>query len=105
MSEKRLTRQSGEAALAERTRAQPPRPWKVVLHNDDYTTMEFVIEVIMRFFDKPHVEAARLTLLVHHVGHAVVGTYPRDIAETKVARVVDHARSNGHPLLCTCEPE
>jgi ATP-dependent Clp protease adaptor protein ClpS len=74
------------------------------LHNDDYTTMEFVVEVLMEFFGKTETEATRVMLEVHHKGQGVAGTYVRDIAETKAEMVVAHARAHGHPLKCTAEP-
>jgi ATP-dependent Clp protease adaptor protein ClpS len=83
---------------------KPPR-YKVVLHNDDYTTMEFVVLVLMRFFHKSEPEATHIMLSVHHRGHGVCGYYSRDVAETKVAEVSDFAREHGMPLKITAEPE
>ena len=82
---------------------EPPK-YAVILHNDDYTTMEFVIEVLQRFFQKTHEEATRIMLSVHHQGKGVAGIYSFEIAETKVMQVTKHARQNGHPLMCTAEP-
>ena len=79
--------------------------FKVVAHNDHYTTMEFVIEVLQRFFQKTHAESVALMLHVHRKGKAVVGVYPRDVAETRVKQTTDHARAKGYPLLLTVEPE
>ncbi|TVR03129.1 MAG: ATP-dependent Clp protease adapter ClpS [Deltaproteobacteria bacterium] len=84
--------------------AKPPR-WKVVLLNDDYTTMEFVIHVLKSYFHKSHAEATELMLTVHEQGSAVAGVYSRDIAETKVAQVQAAATAEGHPLRCRAEPE
>lgn len=81
-----------------------PRKYAVILHNDDYTTMEFVIEVLKRFFRKNEQEAMEITMRVHHAGSGLAGIYSYDIAETKVSQVTDHARDNGHPLKCTAEP-
>lgn len=78
--------------------------YSVVLYNDDYTTMEFVVMVLMEFFSKSETEATRIMLEVHHKGQGVAGTYVRDIAETKAEMVEAHARANGHPLKCTAEP-
>jgi len=82
-----------------------PKKYKVVLLNDDYTPMEFVVEILKRFFHLNEELATQVMLQVHIVGKAVCGVYTRDIAETKVAQVNDFARSNEHPLLCTMEPE
>lgn len=82
-----------------------PRKYKVVLLNDDYTPMEFVVEVLKRFFQLTEEVAVQVMLQVHHQGRGVCGTFTRDIAETKVVLVNDYARSNEHPLLCKMEPE
>ena len=78
--------------------------YRVVLHNDDYTTMEFVVLVLIEFFAKTETEATQVMLEVHHKGQGVAGMYVRDIAETKAEMVEAHARANGHPLKCTAEP-
>jgi ATP-dependent Clp protease adaptor protein ClpS len=78
--------------------------YRVVLFNDDYTTMEFVVLVLMEFFGKTETDATRIMLEVHHKGQGVAGTYVRDIAETKAEMVQAHARSYGYPLKCTAEP-
>lgn len=82
-----------------------PKKYKVILLNDDYTPMEFVVDVLKRFFHFREELATQIMLQVHIVGKAVCGVFTRDIAETKVAQVNDFARSNEHPLLCTMEPE
>ena len=84
----------------------PRRPvrYSVILYNDDYTTMEFVVETLIHFFAKSEVDATRVMLEVHHKGRGVAGTYIRDIAESKADQVEAHARANGHPLKCTAEP-
>jgi len=89
----------------ERTLPRTVRRYKVVFHNDDYTTMEFVVESLMTFFHKSETEATHVMLTVHRKGSAVAGVYPREVAETKVAQVMDHARKHGMPLLVTAEPE
>lgn len=84
--------------------AQPPQ-YKVLLLNDDYTPMDFVVEVLMRFFRKSELEATRIMLAVHQAGVGVCGVYPFEIAETKVHQVMDAAAQEGHPLQCVMEPE
>ncbi len=90
-----------------RTKAKTKRPslYKVLLLNDDYTPMEFVVYVLQRFFSKGQEPAVDIMLTVHNKGLAVVGVYPFEIAETKVTQVMDCARSNQHPLQCTMEKE
>jgi ATP-dependent Clp protease adaptor protein ClpS len=94
-----------ELAVEERTQAQPPRRFRVLLHNDDFTTMEFVVDVLVRHFRKNATEATRVMLEVHLRGVGVAGLYPRDIAETKITQVTEEAREQGYPLLLTMEPE
>ena len=81
-----------------------PPLYKVVLLNDDYTPMEFVVDVLEQFFGLNRERATQIMLAVHTQGKGVCGIYPRDIAETKAAQVNQHARDNGHPLLCDVEP-
>jgi ATP-dependent Clp protease adaptor protein ClpS len=93
-----------DTALApERSRTKPPGMFQVILHNDDYTTMEFVIEVLQRFFAINSERAQQLMLKVHNEGSAVCGIFTRDVAETKVAQVTGFAQQNGHPLRCSME--
>lgn len=94
-------------ALAEEVKPalKRPRKYKVILLNDDYTPMEFVIEVLVTFFRLNEEMATRVMLQVHTQGRGVCGIYTRDIAETRVAQVNDFARHNQHPLLCSMEPE
>ncbi len=82
-----------------------PILYKVLLHNDDYTTMEFVINVLIEVFRKSLVEAEQLMLTVHKQQKAIVGKYTKEIAEIKVDRTIKKARNVGFPLLCTFEPE
>jgi ATP-dependent Clp protease adaptor protein ClpS len=89
----------------ERTKLQRPSLWRVVMHNDDFTTQEFVVHVLGTFFRKDPTEATALMLKIHMTGKAIVAVYTRDIAETKVEQVTDYARSQGHPLLLTLEPD
>jgi ATP-dependent Clp protease adaptor protein ClpS len=99
-------RDGGTGLLVEtRTRTQRPPLYKVLLLNDDYTPMEFVVHVIERFFGMSHAQAFELMLTVHKKGVAVVGVFSHEIAETKVAQVMDFARRHQHPLQCTMEKE
>jgi ATP-dependent Clp protease adaptor protein ClpS len=91
--------------LETRTRTQRPPLYKVMLLNDDYTPMEFVVHVLERFFGISHAQAVEIMLTVHKKGVAVVGVFSYEIAETKVAQVMDFARRNQHPLQCTMEKE
>ncbi len=86
-----------------RPELKPPRQYKVVLLNDDFTPMEFVIEVLETFFSMDREKATRVMLHVHTRGKGVCGIFTRDVAETKVAQVNDYARSHQHPLLCSME--
>ena len=86
-------------------KTQKPPLYKVLLLNDDYTPMEFVVLVLERFFGINHTQAVEIMLTVHKKGIAVVGVYSHEIAETKVAQVMDFARRNQHPLQCTMEKE
>lgn len=95
----------GDLDLEEAPLSQTPRRFKVIFHNDDYTTMEFVVEVLKRFFHKTDTEADHIMLTVHRTGAAVAGVYPRDVAETKTTEVMTYARESGMPLLLTTEPE
>jgi ATP-dependent Clp protease adaptor protein ClpS len=87
------------------SKARRPALYRVVLHNDDFTTQEFVVELLMLIFHRPEAEAARIMLHVHHSGLGVAGVYPYEIAETKVEQSIALARSQEFPLLCTMEPE
>jgi len=82
-----------------------PKMYKVILHNDDYSTFDFVIQVLMEIFNKSNEEAVEITFRVDKDGYAVVGVYPKDIAETKVSLVKIMAKDNGYPLLATMEEE
>jgi len=91
--------------IATKTRAktQKPSPYKVLILNDDYTPMEFVVLVLKRFFNMDIDEATRVMLHVHQKGVGVCGTFSYEVAETKVTQVMDFARKNEHPLQCTLE--
>jgi ATP-dependent Clp protease adaptor protein ClpS len=94
-----------EFAVEERKKTRRPRKWKVLLHNDDFTTMEYVVDVLIRHFHKAPAEATYVMLQVHQKGVGVAGIYSKEVAETKVAEVTDEARANGMPLKLTIEPE
>lgn len=87
----------------ERLAVKPPRMYKVLLFNDDYTTMEFVVEVLQRFFASDRERALQIMLKVHNEGSAVCGVYVKDVAETKVSQVGEFAKQHGHPLRCGME--
>ena len=96
--------QESDVATEKRRKTKRPRRWKVLLHNDDYTTMDFVVHVLMTHFHKSPPEATHVMLQVHHKGVGVAGVYTKDVAETKVAEALAEARENGMPLLLTIEP-
>lgn len=97
----------GEGGLLTETKTRTQRPplYKVLLLNDDYTPMEFVVHVLERFFGLTHAQAFEIMLTVHKKGLAVVGVFSFEVAETKVAQVMDFARRHQHPLQCTMEKE
>lgn len=105
--EKRPQRDGGgtQTVLERKPKVEKPRLFKVVMHNDDYTTMEFVVWVLEQVFHKSESEATHLMLQIHHKGRGVAGVFTRDLAETKVAQVTALAEENGMPLVCTTEPE
>lgn len=84
---------------------QEPRKYRVLLHNDDYTTMDFVVEVLIRVFRKSETEATIIMLQIHNEGFGICGTYTAEVAETKVDMVHRLAKSAGFPLRCTMEGE
>lgn len=88
---------------ADKVDLAPPPMYKVLLLNDDYTPMDFVVEVLQRFFTKTREQATQIMLKVHNEGRGLCGIYPRDIAATKVEQVMAHARENQHPLACVME--
>ena len=97
----------GQVGVATKTRARPKKPsqYKVLMLNDDYTPMEFVVMCLKRFFRMDLEQATRVMLHVHQKGVGVCGVYPYEVAETKVTQVMDLARQNQHPLQCTIEKE
>jgi ATP-dependent Clp protease adaptor protein ClpS len=93
----------GEVLTREREDVKPPEEYRVILLNDDFTTMEFVVSVLMTVFHKTVPDATRIMLDVHKKGKGVVGVYIYDIATTKISQVHTLARQNGFPLKCTME--
>ena len=91
-----------EPTVAEEVQVAPP--WRVILHNDDVTTMDFVVHLLVTLFAKPHPEALALMLLVHHTGLATVTVCPQERAELYVEQVRSLARAQGFPLVATAEP-
>jgi ATP-dependent Clp protease adaptor protein ClpS len=101
------TDDEGDTTIITATKPKTKRPplYKVLLLNDDFTPMEFVVHVLERFFGLNHAQAFEIMLTVHKKGVAVVGVFSHEIAETKVAQVMDFARRHQHPLQCTMEKE
>ncbi|MEL7033732.1 MAG: ATP-dependent Clp protease adapter ClpS [Pseudomonadota bacterium] len=97
----------GGLGIATKTRVRTKKPsmYRVLILNDDYTPMEFVVLILERFFNKSREQATRIMLHVHQKGVGVCGVYTYEVAETKVAQVMDMARRNEHPLQCTMEKE
>jgi ATP-dependent Clp protease adaptor protein ClpS len=99
--------EEGKTGLVTKTRPKTKKPslYKVLLLNDDYTPMEFVVHVLERYFSKGREEATRIMLHVHHKGVGICGVFTYEIAETKVTQVMDFSRQHDHPLQCTMEKE
>ena len=94
---------SGLALEEDKPEVKPPRQYKVILINDDFTPMEFVVQVLMTFFAMDHAKATRIMMNVHTKGKGICGVYSHEIAETKVDQVNEYSKINQHPLLCTME--
>src|SRR6478609_6230200 len=109
MTERKQGDQGGDSGSAVVTQVKPktqrPSLYRVLLMNDDYTPMEFVVYVLERFFNKSREDATRIMLHVHQHGVGVCGVFTYEVAETKVAQVLDSARRNQHPLQCTMEKD
>ena len=99
------TRKDEQENLLTRERVKKPQKYKVILVNDDYTAMEFVVYVLTKIFHHSSAQATRIMLHIHNSGIGVAGVYTREVAETRVAQVHKIARESGHPLQCTMEPE
>lgn len=93
----------GVAVAPEKTRLAPPPMYQVLLLNDDFTPMDFVVEVLEKFFSMPEGKATQTMLMVHTQGKAVCGVFSKDVAETKAQQVNEYSRENDHPLLCKTE--
>lgn len=102
---KERTRREEDIGVKERTRTRPPRRYEVLLHNDDYTTMDFVVMVLMTVFRRDRTDAVRVMLAVHNEGLGVAGVYTREVAEEKLQRAVSMAREHGMPLQLSMQPE
>ncbi len=100
-------RGGSNTGLITRTKAKTKKPslYKVLLLNDDYTPMEFVVHILERFFSKNREEATQIMLHIHQRGVGICGVYTFEVAETKVAQTIDFARKHQHPLQCTMEKE
>jgi ATP-dependent Clp protease adaptor protein ClpS len=97
-------KKQGDTALQEKpVQTKPPPMWQVVMYNDDYTPMEFVIDVLEQFFGHTHERATQIMLKVHTEGRGICGIFPRDVATMKVEQVGDYARQHQHPLRCGME--
>ena len=105
MSEKQSQYLEGPLVQEAKPQLQKPPFYKVILLNDDFTPMEFVVVILQRFFHKNREEATRIMLHVHQKGIGICGVFTREVAETKVRQVLDFAKENKHPLQCTLEPE
>ena len=103
MESRPWTHSDNELLEKQQQKLQPPSMYNVILNNDDYTPMEFVIDVLQKFFSYDIERATQLMLTVHYEGKAVCGVFSAEVAETKAAQVNDYARENEHPLLCTLE--
>jgi ATP-dependent Clp protease adaptor protein ClpS len=99
------TRRQEGVGVKERARTQKPPLYKVLLHNDDYTTKEFVVMVLQAVFHKSEVDANQIMLHVHENGVGVAGVYPYEVAETKIARTLGLAKRYEYPLQLSMEPE
>ena len=92
-----------ELAVKTKPKVERPKMYKVILLNDDYTPMDFVVYLLKTFFKKNHNEASKIMLEVHNKGSSICGIFTYEIAETKILKVVNTSRKNGFPLLCTLE--
>ena len=94
---------SGLAVEEDKPKLKPPKQFKVIVNNDDYTPMEFVVQVLMMYFSMDDAKATRVMMSVHTKGKGICGIFSHEIAETKVDQVNEYSRINQHPLMCTME--
>lgn len=94
-----------EAGVVTTLQVERPALYRVLLHNDDYTTMEFVVHILKKHFSKDEGAAQRIMLQVHQEGVGLCGVYTHEVAESKVAKVLNESEQNGYPLICSCEPD
>ena len=94
---------SGLAVEEDKPKLKPPKQFKVIVNNDDYTPMEFVVQVLMMYFSMDDAKATRVMMSVHTKGKGICGVFSHEIAETKVDQVNEYSRMNQHPLMCTME--
>lgn len=105
MSDKSSIDNSNQTFVEDESKVEIPRLYKVVLHNDDYTPMDFVVQILMSVFKKDEISATQIMLNVHNLGRGICGVYTYEIAETKVARVHQLAEQNEYPLQASMEAE
>jgi len=105
MSKKNKPHEDSSVLTRERSKTRTPRMYKVILHNDDYSPMEFVVAILQQVFHLNAADATRIMLEVHNNGIGIAGRYTHEAAETKVEQVVTAARLHEHPLQCSMEPE
>lgn len=104
MSEKDTASGDPGVATVDKVKVKKPSMYKVLLHNDDYSTMEFVIHILQKFFHKNYEESHGIMLKVHHDGIGICGIYTHEVAESKTSKVNKYSRGKGHPLKCSYEP-
>ena len=106
MSRKKMDKQSDIGVMdRQKNKVEPPKKYKVILHNDDYTSMEFVVAILQQIFHKTKADATAIMLNVHNKGKGIAGVYPKGIADTKAAQVKAVAENYQVPLLAEVEPE
>lgn len=98
-------KREGQGDVLTRDKTEKPKRFKVIIHNDDYTSMEFVVHVLQNIFKHTPASATRLMLAIHRTGIGVAGVYSKEIAEIRVEQTLSLAREHGHPLQCTMEQE